>query len=133
MHLPDNFSQAPPHAIAHDGFAKMFCRDKPIAVMRQFVGCQAERDRRMPKDTPLAPQTREICPTAQPPLPLHCLRRLVRLPVDLFDVTRLYRQFMTTTRAPTLEHFTSVFGMHPLAEPMHTRTAANLGLPGTLG
>lgn len=54
--------------------------------------------------------------------------RLARVPVDLFDVDTRDRQLVPTTGAARLEHPATVLGLHPLAEPVHTRTATNFWL-----
>lgn len=133
MHLPDNFSQKPPDTISHDGFAKHFTGNKPITIMRQGVGRDADHQHGVTLNPPFAAQSLKIAGMLQPKLPLHPLPALMGFPVDLFDMARRHRQFMTTAQTAALQHFAPVARVHPLAEAMHAGAPANFWLPGTLG
>jgi hypothetical protein len=54
-------------------------------------------------------------------------------PVDFLDMIGRNSQDMTPARAARLQNPATIAGLHPLAETMNTFTAANFGLPSTLG
>jgi hypothetical protein len=83
------------------------------------------------KGATLTPQPGKIAFLAEPETPLH--QPLVRFPVDLFDMVGCDRQDMAPTSATGLQNLTTISGLHPLTETMHTLATANFRLPSTLG
>lgn len=125
------------HPIAHHSLTETFGGNKSIAVVRQAIRQEAQDKEGVAVGAPFLAQACEVFWLVEPVLLLNpqliSERGLARVPIHLLDVVRRYGQAVTPLRATRLQHTTTTLGLHPLAEAVNARAAANLRLPCSLG